>query len=55
MERDGCNVYGENNKSSRKNIPHFKAQSNRRGGRGAKVAFNAMIDDDTGEAETCSC
>lgn len=51
LERDGRNDYGENSKSSRKNIPLFKAQSNRRGRHGARVAVNAMIDDEAVEAE----
>jgi hypothetical protein len=51
LERDGRNSYGENSKSSRKNIPLFKAQSNRRGRHGAEIAVNVLIDDDAVEAE----
>jgi hypothetical protein len=51
LEKDGRNDYGENSKSSRKNIPLFKAQSNRRGRHGAKVAVNIMIDDEAVDAE----
>jgi hypothetical protein len=50
LDRDGRNGYGENSKSSRKNIPLFKAQSNRRGRHAAKVAINAM--DDGGSIES---
>ncbi|TCR93379.1 hypothetical protein [Rhizobium sp. BK376] len=51
LDRDGRNDYGENSKSSRKNIPLFKAQSNRRGRHAAKVAANAMGDEDAIESD----
>ncbi|MDO6962827.1 hypothetical protein [Rhizobium alvei] len=51
LERDCRNGYGENSKASRKNIPLFKAQSNRRGRHGARIAVNAMLDDDALQAE----
>lgn len=44
LERDCRDDYGENNKSRRKNIPLFKAQSNRRARHAAKVAIE-MVDD----------
>lgn len=51
LEKDCRNAYGENSKSSRKNIPLFKALSNRRGRHGAKVAIKDLIDDDSLVAE----
>jgi len=46
LDRDCRDDYGENNKSKRKNIPLFKAQSNRRGRHAAKVAVKMMADDE---------
>ncbi|MBO0140591.1 hypothetical protein JZX87_05340 [Agrobacterium sp. Ap1] len=52
LEKDGRNDSGENSKSSRKNIPLFKAQSNRRGRHGARIAINTIAaDGDTVQAE----
>lgn len=50
LERDCRDAYGENNKSRRKAIPLFKAQSNRRGRHLAKVAVNGLTDDEAVEA-----
>lgn len=47
LDHDCRNDFGENDKSSRKAIPLFKAQSNRRGRHAAKVAVNGLIDDDS--------
>ncbi|OLP51920.1 hypothetical protein BJF91_23700 [Allorhizobium taibaishanense] len=47
LERDCRDGYGENNKSKRKAIPLFKAQSNRRGRHAAKVAIVSLVDDDS--------
>lgn len=44
LERDCRDDYGENNKSRRKSIPLFKAQSNRRARHAAKVAID-LVDD----------
>ena len=46
LERDGRDAYGENNKSRRKAIPLFKAQSNRRGRHAARVAVTAIDGDE---------
>lgn len=51
LDHDRRNGYGENSKASRKSIPLFKAQSNRRGRHAAKVAVNAMADDEAIQAE----
>ncbi|NKN39478.1 hypothetical protein HFC70_24325 [Agrobacterium sp. a22-2] len=44
LKLDCRDDYGENNKSRRKNIPLFKAQSNRRARHSAKVAVEQTIE-----------
>jgi hypothetical protein len=50
-ERDGRDAYGENNKSKRKAIPLFKAQSNRQGRHGSRIAVSKMTGDHTVDEE----
>lgn len=42
LERDGRNVYGENDKASRKNIPKAKARVNRANRRADSVALSEV-------------
>lgn len=50
-ERDGRDAYGENNKSKRKAIPRFKAQSNRQGRHGSNIVVAQMSGDETVDEE----
>lgn len=50
-ERDGRDAYGENNKSKRKAIPLFKAQSNRQGRHGSRIAVAQMSGDEDVDEE----
>lgn len=50
-ERDGRNLYGENDKGSRKSIPRFKASSKRAVRRGEHLAVAAMLDGNEEGAE----
>lgn len=43
LERDGRNVYGENDKASRKSIPRAKSRVNRANRRADSVALSGVI------------
>jgi len=52
LKKDRRNTYGENAKSSRKNIPRSKALSHRAARHGAKAGLTTLADGDDANAET---